>query len=144
MRPAIADAAKLLLDSRKQLRLNGVPIRAQIGRVDGVRIVIKRVGMLDLHHQNAREAGTDPLLVLLVGLLLLNVVIAREMKALRVVGLEVRIRWSSAKVVYVVNEVVMENGDRIVRVGMFVKSFRRQHDGREVHGSTPKLGQQDR
>ena len=74
-RPALPNPAKLLLHRRNQLRLNRIPIRPQVRRVHRIRIVIVRIRMLNLHHQNPRKLRTDPLLILLVSLLLLNPVV---------------------------------------------------------------------
>ncbi len=70
-RPALADAAKLLFDRRDQFGFDGVAIGADVGRIDRVGIVIERIGMLQLHDQQARRAGRNPGLIVLVGLLLL-------------------------------------------------------------------------
>ena len=48
--------------------------------------------MLDLDQQDAREVGAGPFLVELVGLLLLDPVVAGEPEPVAVVGLQVRVR----------------------------------------------------
>jgi hypothetical protein len=85
--------------------------------------------MLDHDHQDAGKPGTDPLLVLLVSFLLLNPVIACQVKTLRVVRLEVRVGWSRTKVVYAINEVVVKNGDGEVSVGVLIEPFGHQDNG---------------
>ncbi len=91
-RPALADATELLLDRRNQLRLDRIAVRAEIRRVHRIRVVVVRVGVVDLGDQDAREVRARPLLVELVGLLLLDAVVSRQVEALAVVGREVRVR----------------------------------------------------
>src|ERR1017187_2616457 len=45
--PSLADAAKLALDSRDQLGLDGIPVRTQIRGIYRIRVVVKRICMLD-------------------------------------------------------------------------------------------------
>ena len=97
-RPALADGAKLLFDGRNQLVLDGVAVGADVGRVHGVGVVVVGIGVLDLDDEHAREAGRDPLLVELVGLLLLDAVVAGQVEALAVVGLQVRVGRGGAEV----------------------------------------------
>ena len=97
--------------------------------------------MLDLGYQDAGEARADPLLVFVVGLLLLNPVVAGQVEALRVIGLKVRVGRRGAEVVYPVDEVVMKDGEREVGVGMLVKALRHQDDGGEIHRRAPELCQ---
>ena len=47
--------------------------------------------MLDLNDQEARKAGRDPLPVIGIALLLLDAVVAGEVEAVRMFGLQVRI-----------------------------------------------------
>ena len=142
MRPAAGQAAKLLFDGRQQLGLDGVAVGTEVGGVDRIRVVIKRVGMLDLDHQDAGKARADPLLVLVVRLLLLDAVVTRQVEALRVVRLEVGIGWGGAKVVHAVHKVVVKDGDGEVGVGVFVETLRHQDDGGEIHRCAPEPGQQ--
>src|ERR1035437_8410735 len=117
-RPALADAAKLALDSRDQLGLDCIAVRTQIRRIHGVRVVVIRICMLQLHDQHAWRAWRNPRLVVLVGLLLLYAVVARKVKALRVIWLQAGIRWSLAEVGEAGYEVVVENDQGIVRLRM--------------------------
>ena len=141
-RPALADASELLLDGRNQLRLDRVAVRADIGRVHRIGIVIVRIGVLNFDDEHAREAGADPLLVELVSLLLLDAVVAAEVEAFAVVGLEIGIGRLSAKIVEAVDKVVVKDDQREARVRMVVESFGHKHDGGEIHGPSPELRQQ--
>ena len=96
-RPAGADAAEALLDLRDQLLVDGIAIGTQVRRVHRVAVVVVRIGVLDLDHEEAREVRGDPLLVERIRLLLLDPVVAGEVEALGVVGLEVRIRRGGAE-----------------------------------------------
>ena len=66
--------------------------------------------------------GRGPLLVELVRLFLLDAVVAGEVKALAVVGLQVGIGRRGAEAVEIVDEVVVEDDQREMRVGMFVET----------------------
>ncbi len=90
-RPAGAEAAVLLLEIRDQLVDDGVAVRPQVGGVHRVRVVVVRVGVLDLDHEHAREPGRRPVLVELIRLLVLDPVVAIQVEALRVLALHVRI-----------------------------------------------------
>ncbi len=68
-RPALADAAKLLFDERNQFAIDGLAVRADVGRIHGVGIVVVRVGVLDDQEQHARQLAGGPVLIKLVGAL---------------------------------------------------------------------------
>ena len=115
-RPAGADAAVLLLDVGDQLVRDRVAVGAEIGRVHRVGIVVVRIGVLDLDDDHAREVRPRPFLVELVGVLLLDAVVAGEVKALAVLGLQVRVGRRLAKAVEVGGKVAVEDDERITRV----------------------------
>src|SRR5581483_2720748 len=98
--------------------------------------------MVDLHDQHARKFWADPLLVKLIRLFLLNAVIAGAMKTLAVVRLQVRIGRLCAKVVETVKKMGGEYDEREVRLRMLVKTFRQEHDRRQVHGASAQCRQQ--
>ena len=139
--PALADGAELLFDGGNQLGFNGRAVGADVGGVDGVGVVVKGVGMLNLEDEIAGEAGGDPLLVEVVGLLLLNAVVAGEVEALAVVGLEVGVRRGGAEVVEAVGEVAVKNHEREMGVGVVVKAIGDENDGGEKDGAAPELGE---
>ena len=56
-RPAGAEAAVFLLEVGNQLVRDGVAVRPDIGRIDGVGIVIKRIRVLDLDDDHAGKFG---------------------------------------------------------------------------------------
>src|SRR5579885_527316 len=98
--------------------------------------------MVDLHDQHARKFWADPLLVKLIRLFLLNAVIAGDMKTLAVVRLQVRIGRPCAKVVETFRKMVVEDDEREVRLRMLVKTFRHEHNRRQVYGASPEFRQQ--
>jgi hypothetical protein len=53
--------------------------------------------MLDFHDEEARKSRGGPLLIKLVGLFLLNAVVAGDVEALAVVGFEICIRRLGSK-----------------------------------------------
>ncbi len=98
--------------------------------------------MLDLDDEKSRKSGRDPLLIELVGLLLLDTVVAGEVKTLAVVGLQVRIGRLGAEAFEVGGEVTMKDRDRVARFGMLVESGRHEHIRSKVHGAAPEFGKQ--
>ena len=68
--------------------------------------------MLELDDEEARGVGRDPLLVVVVGLLLLDAVVAGEVEAVGVVGLEVGVGRGFAEVIEAGGEVVVEDHQR--------------------------------
>ena len=83
--------------------------------------------MFDLDDQEAREVGRNPFLVEGIGLLLLDAVVARQMKALRVVRLQIRIRRRGAKSRDVIGVVAVEDHERVADPGVFVEILRDEH-----------------
>jgi len=79
--------------------------------------------MLNLQDQHAWEAWTGPLLVLVVRFLLLNTVVAGEVKAFRVIRLKIGIGRRGAKVVKARRKVAVKDHKRIVGVRVFVKAL---------------------
>ena len=98
--------------------------------------------MVDLRDQNAREVWSDPLLVELVLLLLLDAIIAGDVEAVAEVGLEIRVGGLGAEALEVVVEVIFENGQREMRVGMRVEAFGDENVGAEIHSAAPEFGEQ--
>jgi len=95
--PALPEASELLFDERDQLVIDRVPVRPEVGRVDGVRVIVVRIRVLDLDDDEARHLRTDPLFVECVRILLLCPVVAVEFETIAVVGLQVRVRRLFAK-----------------------------------------------
>ena len=109
--------------------LDGVAVGAEVGRVHRVGIVIIRIGVLDLDDQIARKPGRDPLLVELVSLFLLNAVVAGRCgsgRCSRASGSDRAARCGSRRMS--VDEMIVEEHQRIVRLGMLVESLRDQDD----------------
>ena len=79
------------LDVRDQLVHDRVAVGPEIGRVHRVRIVVVGIRVLDLDDQHARKVRAGPFLVELVGGLLLDPVVAIEVKAFAVVARDVRV-----------------------------------------------------
>src|SRR3974390_3004266 len=61
--PAGTEAAKALLDFRNQLVVGRVAVGAHGRRVDRVRIIVERAGVLDFNDQEAGKAGAGPRLI---------------------------------------------------------------------------------
>ena len=59
-----------------------VAVGPEVGRVHGVGVVVVGILMLDLDDQHARKVGSPPTLVEVVGLPLLDAVVAVDLKAL--------------------------------------------------------------
>ena len=74
--------------------------------------------MLQLHDQHARRSRRDPRLVVLVGFLLLDPVVARQVKPLGVIRLQVGIRRSLAEIVEAGYKMIVENDQGIARLRM--------------------------
>ena len=78
-----------LLEVGDQLVRDGVAVWPEVGRIHGVRIVIIRVGVLDLDDDHAWIIGAGPFLVEAMGLILDDPVVAGQMEPIVVVGLQV-------------------------------------------------------
>jgi len=143
-RPALADATKLFFDRRDQFRFNGIAVRAEIGGVDGVGIVVKGIGVIDFSDKNARKIGARPSLVELVGLFLLNPVVSGNVKSFAVVRFQIGVRRLGAETVKILIEMIFENCKGIPRVGMRVKALRDEDIGAEIERASPEPGKQRR
>ena len=99
------------------------------------------IGVGDLDDEEARETWRDPLLVEVVGLLLLDAVVGREVEAVGVLGCEVWVGRLSPKVRDIVRKVAMEDHQRVVGLGVLVEVLRHQHVGGEVDVPAPELRQ---
>src|SRR5215467_6037739 len=98
--------------------------------------------MVDLCDQKAREVGGDPLLVELVLFFLLNAVVARDVKALAVVGLEIGIGRFGAQAFEIGIEMVLGNREREVGIRMSVESFRYQDIRAQKHRASSEFREQ--
>ena len=141
-RPPLALAAELLLDVGDQLVGDRVAVRPEVRGVHRVGVVVIGVGVLDLDDQEAREVVGDPALVEVVRFFLLDPVVAAEVEALGVVGLEVRVRRLGAKASEVRGEVPVEDAQGVARLGVFVEALGQEHVGAEEHRPPPELAQQ--
>ena len=97
--------------------------------------------MLDLDDDRAREAGRRPVLVELVGLLLLDPVVALELEALAVLRLQVRVRRHLAEAADRLGEVAVEDDERVARVGVLVEAERQEDVRAEEDVAPPELRQ---
>src|SRR5215468_12769692 len=140
-RPALPYAAELLLYVRYQLVIDRVAVWPQVGRIDRVGIVVVRIRMLDFDNDEAREVGADPVLIKLIGVLLLNFVIARDFEALIVIGLQVRIGRRFAESAEGVREMPMKHHQWVTSFGMLVETVWQQDAGPEVHRASPEFRQ---
>src|SRR5262245_13788128 len=140
-RPALPYAAELLLYVWDQLVIDSVAVWPQVGRIDRVGIVVVRIRMLNFDNDEALEVGADPVLVKLVGVLLLDFVIARDFKALDVIGLQVRVRRRFAESPECVREMAVKHHQRVTGFWMLVEAVWQQHACAEVHRASPELRQ---
>ena len=121
---------------------DGVAVRADVGGVDGVAVVVERVGVLDLDDDRAREVRPGPVLVELVCILLLGAVVARPVEPRREIRFEVRIRRHLPPVPHVGGEVPVRDEERVARVGVRVPPLGQQHMRAELHRPAPELREQ--
>ncbi len=133
---------KSALDLGNQLPIDGIAIRAQVGGIHRVAVVIVRIGVLYLDHEEAREVRTRPLPVERVRLLLLDPVVARQVKAVREIRFQVRIRRRRAEFGNVVRKMPVENHEGISRPGMCREPLWQQHMRAEIHIAPPELREQ--
>src|ERR1700722_9334710 len=95
--------------------------------------------MLDLHNQEARKVGRDPLLVEPVRFFLLNAVVSLDVEPLAVGGLQVGIGRRGSKIVEVIDKMIVKDHQREARVRMVVEALRYQNDGTYFHRASPEL-----
>ncbi len=94
--------------------------------------------MVDLDHQEPGEVLGRPALVEVIGLLLLDPVVAGQVEALGIVRLQIRVRRGGAEAGDVVREVAVEHHQRVVGVRMGVEPLRHQHMGAQIDRSAPE------
>ena len=82
------------------------------------------------------------MLIELVGLFLLNAVVACNVEALAVVRLQIGIGRLGAEAVEIGVEVVFDDDEREMNIGMLVEALGHQHVGAEIHGTSPEFGEQ--
>src|SRR5215475_11594645 len=121
--------------------IDSVAVWPQVGRIDRVGIVVVRIRMLDFDNDEAREVGADPVLIKLIGVFLLNFVIARDFKALDVIGLQVRIGGRFAESTKGVREMAVKHHQRVTSFWMLVETVWQQDAGAEVHRASPEFCQ---
>ena len=138
-RPSLADGAELFFERGDQFGFDGVAVGAEIGGVHRVGIVVVGIGVIDLRDEDAREVWRDPLLVELVLFFLLDAIVAGDVEALAEVGLEIRVGRLGAEAFEVVIEVIFEDRQREMRVGMRVEAFGDEDVGAEIHGAAPEF-----
>ena len=88
-RPALADAPEPTLDFGDELVHDRVAPGALARAVHGIRIVVVRRRVLDLDEKHAREVGTRPVEIELVGQLLLDAVVTVDIETLAVFAFEI-------------------------------------------------------
>ncbi len=127
VRPSIRNRTELLHHRGHQLCFDGFTVRPKVCGIDCVGIVIVGVGVLHLDDEEARVVFCGPLLVEVIRFLLLDAVIAREMKAVRVVGLQLWIRSFGAEFSKAVVEVIVKKQQRKMGIRMFVETLWNKH-----------------
>ena len=140
--PALANAPETLLDLRNEFKHNGIAVRAIVGAVHGIAVVIEGRGMLYLHGQYAGKVGPGPLFIKLVSFLLHHAVVAMDAKAGIVIRFQVGVRRLGAKAAEVIRKMAVKYGERVFYLRVLVKSFGQQHMGAQVHGAAPEFCEQ--
>ena len=128
-----------LLEVGDQLVGDGVAVGAEVLRVHRVRVVVVRVGVLDLDEEVARIVGRGPVLVELIRQLLLGAVVALPVKPLGVLGRQIRIRRLLAPSADRVRKVPVVDDEGITGVRVRVVALGQQDVRAEVHRTAPEL-----
>ena len=97
--------------------------------------------MLNLDDQEPRELGVIPSLIEVIGLLLLDQVVALNTEALGILGFESLIRRRGPEPPEVRRKVPVEHHQGIFCLGMLVKILRQEHVCTEVHVTPPECRQ---
>ncbi len=133
--------AILLLDVRDQLLHEGVAVWTVVGRVHGVGVVVVRGGVLNLDHEHSGEARAGPVLVELIGILLLDPVVALELEpSARVrhqVGIGRRFPPSADRL----RKVPVRDHQGIAGVGVLVEALGQEHVRAKIDWAAPELGE---
>ena len=95
--------------------------------------------MLDLDQQHAGETGSRPVLVELVRKLLLDPVVAGQLKTLAEIGFQIGIRRRFPPSREARRKVPMGDDKRIARTRMIVVAPRQQHPRGQIHVATPEF-----
>ena len=98
--------------------------------------------MLDFDDDHARVVRAGPFLVEPVSVILDDLVVAREMKALVVVRLEVLIRRLLAETAERLGKVPVEDDERVARVGMTLKTLGQEDVSAQMHGPSPEFSEE--
>ena len=122
-RPWLANPSELFFDKGNQLERDRIAVGTQVRGIDGVGIVVKRIGMLNLDQQDAREIWTGPLFEKIMRLLLNDPVVSVQLKSLTVFWFEIGIGGFRAKAPKVMREMTMVDDQRITSFGVGVKAF---------------------
>jgi hypothetical protein len=129
--PALADAAELLFDGGDEFAIDGFAVGADVGGIDGVGVIVIRIGVLDEEEQHARELAGGPVLIELVA----------RLRDLESEARQARVGRRGAEAVEVVGEMALIDQQRIVGIGMRRPAFGKDNDGAEVHRMAPKFGE---
>ena len=84
--------------------------------------------MLNLQYQHPGKFRTDPLLILVISLFLLNPVVPGEMKSLRIVWLQIGIWGGRPKIIKTRDKMVMEDHQRKPRFRVRIEALWDQHN----------------
>jgi hypothetical protein len=134
----LADGAELFFDVRIEFGDQSIAVRADVCGIDGVGIVIKRIGVLRHDDQHAGKAAGGPILIQLVGI----IDAASSSSAPPSSAAFARRQRLFAKCVERRREVALRIHYRIMRVGMLVKSVGQENDRAQIHRPAPELTQQ--
>ena len=139
--PPLPDTAEFFLDIRDKLMGDRIPVRPLTGGIHRIGIVVIGRGVLDLYDQKTGKLGGGPPFVEIVGLLLLDDVIPFNVKALRVFRFHVFVWRFGAKPPEIRGKMPVEHHQGVARLRVFLKPFRQQDMGPEVHVPPPEFGE---
>src|SRR5579859_1921323 len=127
--PSLADASKLFFDGGDKFTIDGFAVRADVGGIDGVGVIVVGIGVLDEEEQHARELAGGPVLIKL----------KLRLGALEGEAGHAGVRRRGAEAGEVAREMAVIHEKGIAGVGMGSPAFGKDHDGAEVHGLAPEF-----
>ncbi|MBA7689169.1 hypothetical protein ES703_97671 [subsurface metagenome] len=98
--------------------------------------------MLNFYNNHPRKVLARPIFVEFMGIFLNSLVVSFPYESLAKHRLKIWIRRSLPKSAKCRREMTMINDKRIARFRMFIKTFRQENKGTEVHGNAPEFCQE--
>ena len=98
--------------------------------------------MLNFYDNHPRKFLACPIFVEFMGIFLNSLVVSFSHESLAKLRLKIWIQWSLPKSAKCIREMTMINDKRIARFRMFIKTFRQENTGAEVHRTAPEFCQE--